>query len=92
MPRLLVVSNRLPLTVTKNEDDTWSYNMSSGGLVTALNGLKKEMSFTWIGWPGFECTPKEQKVIKTDLQKFTCVPVFIDNATAESYYNGFSNR
>ena len=26
--------------------------MSSGGLVSALSGCKKTMSFTWIGWPG----------------------------------------
>lgn len=28
--------------------------MSSGGLVSALSGCKKTMSFTWIGWPGKE--------------------------------------
>ena len=26
--------------------------MSSGGLVSALSGTKKQMEFTWIGWPG----------------------------------------
>ena len=28
--------------------------MSSGGLVSALSGVKKTMDFTWIGWPGKE--------------------------------------
>lgn len=51
MPRLIVVSNRLPITITKT-DAGWNYAMSSGGLVTALSGLKKDMKFTWIGWPG----------------------------------------
>lgn len=51
--RLLVVSNRLPVTITQNEtDSSWMFAMSSGGLVSALSGLKKEMSFNWIGWPG----------------------------------------
>jgi trehalose-6-phosphate synthase len=51
--RLLVVSNRLPVTVTKDaKTQEYSFQMSSGGLVAALSGLKKEMSFTWIGWPG----------------------------------------
>lgn len=49
--RLLVVSNRLPITITKTDTD-YSLKMSSGGLVTALSGLKKMMAFTWIGWPG----------------------------------------
>jgi trehalose-6-phosphate synthase len=51
--RLLVVSNRLPVTVTKNAStNDYDFKMSSGGLVAALSGLKKQMSFTWIGWPG----------------------------------------
>jgi len=51
--RLIVISNRLPITITKKPDGNgWNYKMSSGGLVSALSGLKKEMEFTWIGWPG----------------------------------------
>ena len=49
--RLLVVSNRLPVTITKTDTD-YTFKMSAGGLVTALSGLKKMMKFTWIGWPG----------------------------------------
>ena len=51
--RLLVVSNRLPVTVNKDQKSgEYNFKMSSGGLVAALSGLKKMMSFTWIGWPG----------------------------------------
>lgn len=51
--RLLVVSNRLPVTVSKDPTtNKYDFKMSSGGLVAALSGLKKMMSFTWIGWPG----------------------------------------
>jgi trehalose-6-phosphate synthase len=51
--RLLVVSNRLPVTVNKDaKTGEYDFKMSSGGLVTGLSGLKKMMSFTWIGWPG----------------------------------------
>ena len=52
MERLLVVSNRLPMTITRDENHQFKYSLSSGGLVSALSGLKKLMSFTWIGWPG----------------------------------------
>jgi trehalose-6-phosphate synthase len=48
---ILVVSNRLPITISKSEAG-YSYEMSSGGLVTALNAVKKLIKFTWIGWPG----------------------------------------
>lgn len=57
--RLLVVSNRLPVTVNKDQKTgEYDFKMSSGGLVTGLSGLKKMMSFTWIGWPGkFQLKP-----------------------------------
>lgn len=57
--RLLVVSNRLPVTVNKDQKSgEYNFKMSSGGLVTGLSGLKKMMSFTWIGWPGkFQLKP-----------------------------------
>lgn len=51
--RLIVVSNRLPVTISKDpKTGEYSFKMSSGGLVSALSGCKKTMSFTWIGWPG----------------------------------------
>lgn len=51
--RLIVVSNRLPVTIKKNDETgDWDFSMSSGGLVSALSGCKKQMDFTWIGWPG----------------------------------------
>jgi hypothetical protein len=50
--RLIVVSNRLPVTIMKDANGEYQFAMSSGGLVSALSGCKKSMSFTWIGWPG----------------------------------------
>lgn len=50
--RLIVVSNRLPVTIAKDKNGQYTYKMSSGGLVSALSGCKKTMTFTWIGWPG----------------------------------------
>ncbi|KAI8902469.1 glycosyltransferase family 20-domain-containing protein [Globomyces pollinis-pini] len=66
--------------------------MSSGGLVTALSGLKKDVAFTWIGWPGFESPQDEKDQIREELIKtHSCVPVFIKEDIADMHYNGFSN-
>ncbi|OMJ25162.1 Alpha,alpha-trehalose-phosphate synthase [UDP-forming] A [Smittium culicis] len=88
--RLIVVSNRLPVTISQN-DKTWKVTLSSGGLVTALSGLKKEIPFTWVGWPGK--TFEEHDIIKINelLLKNSCVPVYLDSKTADLFYNGFSN-
>lgn len=49
--RLLVVANRLPVSAVRRGEDSWSLEMSSGGLVTALLGVKG-FEARWIGWAG----------------------------------------
>ncbi len=89
---VLVISNRLPVTIKRNEKGEYTYSMSSGGLVTALQGLKKSTSFKWFGWPGLEIPLNEQaKVSKDLLENFSCIPVFLTDSIADLHYNGFSN-
>ncbi|KAG2226359.1 hypothetical protein INT45_000527 [Circinella minor] len=91
--RLLVVSNRLPVTVNKDPTtNEYDFKMSSGGLVAALSGLKKMMSFTWIGWPGQDIPLDDRKDVEERLLKETStMPVFVDQELADLHYNGFSN-
>jgi trehalose 6-phosphate synthase/phosphatase len=66
--------------------------MSSGGLVSALSGLKNEMNFIWIGWSGKEIAIEDQERVKEELMKeYSCFPVFLSDADADAHYNGFSN-
>ncbi|KAI0267741.1 alpha-trehalose-phosphate synthase TPS1 subunit [Gloeopeniophorella convolvens] len=66
--------------------------MSSGGLVSALSGTKKSMSFTWIGWPGFYIPPKERPIVdKRLMEEYSCQAVYLDDDVADRHYNGFSN-
>lgn len=91
--RLIIVSNRLPITLKKNNEGTWSFSPSSGGLVSALSDFKKTTGFIWVGWPGFEIPETEQGFVRKELnEKFSCIPVFLNKDTAERFYDGFSNR
>ncbi|KAI0768165.1 alpha,alpha-trehalose-phosphate synthase TPS1 subunit [Trametes elegans] len=66
--------------------------MSSGGLVSALSGCKKSMSFTWIGWPGFFIPPKDRPLVDRRLkEEYSCQAVYLDDDVADRHYNGFSN-
>jgi trehalose-6-phosphate synthase len=59
--RLIMISNRLPLSrVVDERTGAVSYRMSSGGLVTALSGVRDELNFLWIGWIGCEIPPEDQ--------------------------------
>lgn len=89
---LIVVSNRLPITITKDASGEYHFKMSSGGLVSALSGCKKSMSFTWIGWPGFFIPPKDRPIVDKRLkEEYSCQAVYLDDEVADRHYNGFSN-
>ena len=90
--RLIVVSNRLPITIKRQEDGTYDFSMSSGGLVSALSGLKKAMSFLWIGWPGMEIPAEEREMVEARLMnEYSTRPVLLEDELADRHYNGFSN-
>lgn len=90
--KVLVVSNRLPVTIKRLPGGSYDYSMSSGGLVTALQGLKKSTEFQWLGWPGLEFPESEQDKVNRDLlEKFNCTAIFLSDTIADLHYNGFSN-
>lgn len=89
---LIVVSNRLPLSVKRGEDGSYHSSISSGGLVTSLSGLTKTTEFRWFGWPGMR--PKaseEQEEVRRSLASHNAIPVFLDEELAHKHYNGFSS-
>lgn len=90
---IVVVSNRLPVTIKKNQETgEYEYSMSSGGLVTALQGLKKTSTFQWYGWPGLEIPDDEKDKVRKDLkERFNAIPIFLSDEIADLHYNGFSN-
>lgn len=90
--RLLIISNRLPLTIKRTDDGQYNFSMSSGGLVTGLSGLSKTMSYEWYGWPGLEVPEGEIDLVKDRLKKeCDAHPVFVDDDLADKHYNGFSS-
>lgn len=91
-PRLLVISNRLPVTLTRKEDGSYDCQMSSGGLVSGLKGLSKARPFHWFGWAGLEVPDDGKEAVRERLKKdFDASPVFLQDRLAELHYNGFSS-
>ncbi len=91
--RLLLISNRLPITIKRSTDGKYDFSMSSGGLVTGLSGLAKSTTFQWYGWPGLEIPKDEISDVSGKLKdEFNAVPVFMDDELADRHYNGFSSK
>ncbi|XP_077213364.1 alpha,alpha-trehalose-phosphate synthase [UDP-forming] 1-like [Tasmannia lanceolata] len=90
--RLLVVANRLPVSAIRRGEDSWSLELSVGGLVSALLGVK-EFEAKWIGWAGVN-VPDEigQKALTEALAAKRCIPVFLDEEIVHQYYNGYCNN
>lgn len=89
--RMLLVSNRLPVTI-KREDGEIALVPSSGGLATALRSLERNGERLWIGWPGAVPRKDRPEVERRLTEELQCVPVFLSERLTERYYEGFSNR
>ncbi len=91
---LIIVSNRLPVTVSK-ENGELVYTSSSGGLAVAMSslGISNE-KMTWVGWPGIasdELSKSERLQITTKLSAMGCLPVFLSSAQIDKFYSGYAN-
>ena len=51
---LVVVSNRLPFTVSRQPDGGLQRRAAAGGLVTAVAPVVIESQGLWVGWPGHQ--------------------------------------
>jgi len=97
--RLVVVSNRLPVVLTKTGTDTWSIRPGSGGLVTAMGPVLRDRGGLWIGWPGLtsEDCPDNQSLNELIAQGashsgYALKYVYLDREEIGKYYYGFSNE
>ncbi len=93
MPNLVIVSNRLPISV-KKVNGKLEFSKSIGGLATGLADVDDKIS-AWIGWPGIaddELTDEDRAKIRRELKKQNCYPVFLRQELITAYYDEYSNR
>ena len=92
MQRLLIVSNRLPLTVHERKGEL-HIEPSAGGLATGLSSWYRSCNSIWIGWAGItQKKMKREKDIMARLLSENCLPVSISQQDVEAYYNGICNK
>ncbi len=92
MPKTIIVSNRLPVNVTKENGNLLLKN-SIGGLATGLGSIYKEANNLWIGWPGLHINQGIERIHVTEkLKDENMHPVFLTQEEIKSYYEGFSNE
>lgn len=89
--KLIIVSNRLPLTVTQ-KNDKYKITPSAGGLTTGLHSLETKMEKHWVGWPGIHFENDIAQIrIESQFRKHQFHPVYLTPDLVENYYEGYSN-
>jgi trehalose 6-phosphate synthase/phosphatase len=90
--RLLVVSNRLPLTLRRSGDE-WRSESSAGGLATALEPVLRRTDGLWIGWPGDgdpAAPGRREALVRWQAKGYRTVD--IPASVAQRFYQGYANR
>ena len=94
MGRLLIISNRLPVSISQSEDSL-TVTPSVGGVATGLASFYETRESRWIGWPGLcieDCRAEDIEEIRIRLNAMNCQPVFLHRDAFNGYYRGFSNQ
>jgi trehalose 6-phosphate synthase/phosphatase len=93
MSQVIIVSNRLPVSV-KKEGGKLRFSPSLGGVATGLSSYVNDKRNLWIGWPGIasdELTEQDREEIVAELATHNCSPVFLTQKQVTDFYNGYSN-
>ncbi len=94
MGRLLVIANRLPVTITKRSGE-FRFRQSPGGLATGLSSLPEHLERIWIGWPGItneRLTAHDKEKIRQEINTENCIPIYLSKKQIDQYYSGFCNK
>ena len=94
MAKNIIVSNRLPVELTKL-DNSFEFIPTSGGLATGMNSVHKGQKSLWIGWPGIDNDDIDKKTwapLKKSLKREGYFPVSLNHKEIEDFYYGLSNK
>jgi len=91
--RLIVVSNRLPVTLVR-EGEEWTVKAGAGGLVTALAPVLRDRGGLWVGSSGQkgEGDPTAPFAAFSKEAGYDLLPIELTEAEHRNYYEGFSNE
>lgn len=95
--KLIIISNRLPISVTRNtktdDKENFIYKRNSGGLVTGLLCVHQHFPFLWIGnIPGEFNDIEKNEIISTCKSKYGSIPLFIPSDLNHAVYDKYCNQ
>tara|TARA_B100000427_G_scaffold268848_1_gene234960 strand:- start:389 stop:2593 length:2205 start_codon:yes stop_codon:yes gene_type:complete len=94
MGKNIIVSNRLPIQITKLEN-SYVFNTTSGGLATGMDSVHKEKNSLWIGWPGIASDSFDKNSfapLRESLINKNFYPVTLNEKEINDFYYGLPNK
>ena len=94
MAKNIIVSNRLPVQITKLEN-SYVFNTTSGGLATGMDSVHQGKNSLWIGWPGIASDSIDDdsyKPLINSLKKLNYYPVSLNKKEIDDFYYGLPNK
>ncbi|MFP4385447.1 MAG: bifunctional alpha,alpha-trehalose-phosphate synthase (UDP-forming)/trehalose-phosphatase [Spirochaetia bacterium] len=96
MEKIILVSNRLSVSVHRNEEGKLLFQQSMGGLATGLSSLLEQQESRWVGWSGLpeeSFSPQEKETVEEKLRsEYHSIPVSLSGEELDSFYYGFCNN
>ncbi|MGV8082264.1 MAG: bifunctional alpha,alpha-trehalose-phosphate synthase (UDP-forming)/trehalose-phosphatase [Coriobacteriia bacterium] len=95
MSRLIIVSNRLPVSIERRKG-TFLYHQSAGGVATGLSSVVADRECLWLGWAEVSASrisaSEREEIAEALLSGHRSMPVFLTPNDIAGFYHGFSNR
>jgi len=94
MSKYIIVSNRLPIKISK-VNNSFKFIPTSGGLATGMNSIHKNKNSLWIGWPGIaydELDSLSLESINKKLNESGYFPVHLSINDIKDFYYGLPNN
>jgi len=91
--RLVVVSNRLPITIESTQAGHRPHP-SGGGLVSALVPVLRKTGGCWVGWTGTDYHVALPQLLRDwcSGESYSFEPVFLTASERARYYRGFRTK
>jgi trehalose 6-phosphate synthase/phosphatase len=92
MPRVILVSNRLPVAA-RIERGELVVSAGAGGVASGLAGFHERGQGVWIGWPGetWRMDSEQRDALDERLTALRAVSVDLTAGDVERYYESFAN-
>ena len=94
MAKNIIVSNRLPIRITKVEN-SYKFIDTSGGLATGMKSVHEHEDSLWVGWPGIGIDEIENEAwipLQKNLVKNNYAPVSLSKQEVDNFYYGLANK